>query len=257
MSIDFAYAQARAQARVGERIPEAGWRVLESLPGLPQYLTAVRNTVLAPHVRHFSAAVTTHAIERTLRDDWRAEVAAVGHWVPEQWVPALAWTAWLPYLDALAWLIAERPALAWMRDDAVLRDFAIDELAARRLAIVDSPFNVFANDDASVNVQAAWSEHWRALCPTSDDEETAGLDAFVDAVARHIESGRDRGRPPGERRDAHHSLVAFATGLMHRRIEEPVVVLCHLLLVALDLLRLRDGLLRRALFRDEATERAA
>jgi len=255
VSIDFAFAQARAQARVGERISEAGWRVLESLPGLMQYLTAVRNTVLAPHVRHFSAAVTTHAIERTLRDDWRSEVAAVGHWVPEQWVPALAWTAWLPYLDAVAWLIAEHPAPAWMHEDTVLRELATDEPAARRLAIIDSPFGVLADEDA--NTQTAWFEQWRALCPPTDDDESAGLEALIAAIARYIDSNHGRGRQSHERRDAHRTLDTFATGLMHRRIEEPVVVLCHLLLVALDLLRLRDGLLRRALFRDDTEERAA
>ena len=96
MSIDFAYAQARAQARLGERLPESGWRVLESVLGLPQFLASVRNTVLAPRVRHFSATVTPHAIERTLRDDWRTEVAAVSRWVPESWLPAVTWTASVP-----------------------------------------------------------------------------------------------------------------------------------------------------------------
>ena len=111
MSIDFAYAQARAQARLGERLPEADWRLLESTLSLPQFLTSVRNTVLAPRVQHFSAAVALQTIERTLRDDWRREVAAVSRWVPGPWIPAVKWTAWLPYLDGIAWLMREEPGV--------------------------------------------------------------------------------------------------------------------------------------------------
>ena len=64
MSIDFAYAQARVQARLGERLSEAGWRILESTLGLPQYLASARNMALAARVHNFSAHVTTHTIER-------------------------------------------------------------------------------------------------------------------------------------------------------------------------------------------------
>jgi hypothetical protein len=62
---------------------------------------------------------------------------------------------------------------------------------------------------------------------------------------------------PAKRRDAHKRLDALAMGLVHRRAEEPVAVFCYLVLVALDLQRLRDGLLRRALFRDEPAELVA
>lgn len=257
MSIDFAYAQARAQARLGGRLPEAGWRVLESLPGLAQYLASLRNSVLAPHVRHFSAAVTVHTIERALRDDWRAEVAAIRHWVPEPWMPALAWTAWLPYLDPVAWLMAENPALAWMREDVVLHDLALDDASARRLAIANSPFGVLADGDAFAGLQVRWFERWIALWPPANEEEITGLHALVTAARRYLDANRGRRTRPDARRDARRRLETRATGLMHHRTEEPVVVFCHLLLVALDLQRLRDGLLRRALFRDEPGGRAA
>jgi len=257
VSIDFAYAQARAQARAGERLPEAGWRVLESTLGMPQYLASVRNTVLAPHVQHFSATVMPHAIERTLRDDWRAEVAAVGRWVPDPWLPAVTWTAWLPYLDGVAWLLRDEQVLEWMRQDAVLSGLAIDDLAARRLAIVDSPFGPLAEQDSSENLKARWFDRWRSVSPSTSADETVSLRALVAAIGRYLDTtaGRDAGR--SDRRDACARLARRATRLMHRHVEEPVVVFCYLLLVALDLQRLRDGLLRRALFRDQPAEAAA
>jgi hypothetical protein len=257
VSIDFAYAQARAQARLGERLPEAGWRVLESMPGLPQFLASVRNTVLAPRARHFSAAVTPHAIERTLRDEWRAEVAAVSRWVPEPWIPATRWTAWLPYLDSVAWLMREETVLEWMRRDAVLAELAMDDIEARRIAINDSPFRPLTERDAPGNLQARWFEHWMTLSASTSDDETAGLEALVAAVGRYLDTNASRDASVSGRRDARASLVDRTTRLVHRHAEAPVVVFCYLSLVALDLQRLRDGLLRRVLFRDQPGEIAA
>jgi hypothetical protein len=257
VSIDFAYAQARAQAHVGERLPEAGWRVLESTLGLPQFLASARNTVLAPRVQHFSAAVTTHAIERALRDDWRNEVAAVSRWVPETWRPAVNWTAWLPYLESLAWLTRDEPALEWMRHDAVLAALALDDVAARRLALADSPFKSLTDENSHQDLQARWFAQWMALCPSMNEDETAGLHALVAAVRRYLDTHAGRSTNRSQRNDARTRLADRAIRLLHRHAEEPVVVFCYLTLVALDLQRLRDGLLRRALFRDESAEKAA
>lgn len=257
MSIDFAYAQARAQARLGERLSETGWRVLESTLGLPHYLASVRNTALAPLVQHFSTAVSIHTVERALRDEWRAEVAAVSRWVPEPWSAAVAWSAWLPYLDTFAWLMREQPALAWMQADTVLAGVALHDPAARQVAMAGAPFGKLARGDPRESLRACWFEHWTAICPQTDAEEKASLGLLVAGVRRYLAENERRGMSPAKRRDAHKRLDALAMGLVHRRAEEPVAVFCYLVLVALDLQRLRDGLLRRALFRDEPAELVA
>lgn len=257
MSIDFAYGQARAQARLGERLPEAGWRVLESTLGLAQFLGSARNTVLAPRVQQFSASVTPHTIERTLRDEWRAEVAEAGRWVPESWLPATRWTAWLPYLDSIAWLMREKTVLEWMRHDAILSGLAIADRAARRLAMMESPFGQLIEPGDPANLRARWFDGWVMLSPSMNDDERAGLQALVDATGRYLLATASRASSRSERRDASAQLVRRAIHLMHRHAEEPAVVFCHLLLVALDLQRLRDGLLRRALFNDRLVENAA
>ena len=252
MSIDFAFAQARVQARLGERLSATGWRALESTLGLPQYLASVRNTSLARYVQHFSTNLTPHTIERSLRDDWRAEVEAVRHWVPESWSPAVAWTTWLPYLDALAWLAGGGTVLPWMQADAVLSG-----VAARELAVGHATFGILPDDDTPAGWRARWFDHWTSLYPKTRDEEKAGLRLLVAAVQRYFGTLERPGSSRTERREASERLEADAAGLVHRRAEAPVVVFCHLALVALDLQRLRDGLLRRALFRDEAAEQAA
>jgi hypothetical protein len=257
VSIDFAYAQARVQARLGERLSETGWRALESTLGLPQYLASVRNTSLARYVQHFSAALTPHAIERSLRDDWRAEVEAVSHWVPDAWAPVVAWAAWLPYLDTLASLTGGGTVLPWMQADAVLSGVALRDVAARELAISDAAFGMLADDDAPAGWRARWFDHWTSLYPKTRDDEKAGMWMLVAAIQRYFAVIDRPGNSRTERREAGERLAADATGLVHRRAEAPVVVFCHLALVALDLQRLRDGLLRRALFRDENGEQAA
>jgi hypothetical protein len=96
-----------------------------------------------------------------------------------------------------------------------------------------------------------------ALCPSMRDEETVGIRALVTGVGRYLDASAGQSVSRSARNDARSRLVGDATRLVHRHAEEPVVVFCYLLLVALDLLRLRDGLLRRALFRDPPAEIAA
>jgi hypothetical protein len=52
-------------------------------------------------------------------------------------------------------------------------------------------------------------------------------------------------------------LEGAAVGILRRHRERPVTVFCHLLLCGVELHRLRQGLLQRALFNDLETEAAA
>lgn len=257
MSIDFAYAQARVQARLGQRLPEDDWGLLESSLGLPQYLTSLRGTVLARHVRHVSQAASVHEIERSLRTDWRAEVAAVTRWVPERWQAAVEWTGWLPYLDAVAYLLRGGAVLAWMRDDPVLTVIAIEDPDARRPAIEASPFGTPDGVGTAAALRTRWLTQWRTLWPRTSRAESAGLQRFA-ARLRDFDAASVRQAATREDRSEARMVLAFRLArILRQQSQEPVVVFCHLALVALDLQRLRDGLLRRALYRDGAGEKAA
>ena len=96
-----------------------------------------------------------------------------------------------------------------------------------------------------------------SLFPSTSEDETAGLRALVAAMGRYRDTTASRDASRSGRRDARARLAGRATHLIHRHTEEPVVVFCYLLLVALDLQRLRAGLLRRALFRNQPGEQAA
>jgi hypothetical protein len=120
MPVEFAYAQARAQARQGDRLSADTWGLLESSVGLAQFLHLLRGTTLAPRVEHFSAVTSPHVIERSLRRDWHSEVDSATRWVPLRWRAAVAWTSWLAELPAIGHFLQGGAALHWMNEDPVL-----------------------------------------------------------------------------------------------------------------------------------------
>jgi hypothetical protein len=117
MPVEFAYAQARAQARQGDRLSADTWGLLESSVGLAQFLHLLRGTALAPRVEHFSATTSPHVIERSLKREWHREVDLAMRWVPARWRAAVAWTGWLSELPAVSHLLQSGATLAWMKDD--------------------------------------------------------------------------------------------------------------------------------------------
>ena len=243
MTIEFAYAQARAQARLGERLTPAAWQLVDASETLPQYLHAARGTALRHRIRSLNAASSPHSIERSLRREWRAEVYGAASWVPERWRPAVAWTAWLCDLPVLAYLEQGGEALAWMTDDAQLAPFAINDDALLRQELSTAGLGTLAGRD---DVLTAWREHFEALWPPGDPgvRRLGNLVDHVDIYRREPETGRPAGAAPRQ------PLEASAARLIRRNFREAVTVFSHLLLVALDLGRLRDGLVRRALFGD-------
>lgn len=234
MPVEFAYAQARAQAQHGRRPGAETWSLLESSVGLSQFLHHLRGTALAPRVEHFSATTSPHVIERFLRREWRDEVDSAVRWVPARWRPAVAWTARLAELPSTGYLEHGGEPQPWMAEDPVLSAFAAGQ-------------EVTPSGDGL----AGWLRQWRLLWPDGGDEEAAlaKLVSLVDkyGIRREADAADDwRSR-----------LEARAVRILRRHREQPVTVFCHLLLCALELHRLRQGLLQRALFNDLGTEAAA
>lgn len=254
---EFAYAQARLQARHGLRPSESIWHRLEASKTLGHYLAVARDTALKPWVQHLSADADCHGIERSLRRDWAGYVVQVAAWQPAPWRPAVLWTVALMELPAVAHLLRELPAFGWMRQDPVLREFALDDPAARRIALLDSDLapivRAWHRDQALLN---GWVEHWRKLWPRCGAKTRASLERLVTRYARHLArmakgdqtQGIDETRGIQERRD----LTARLTYMFRGHSQQPAAAFCHLGLVALDLERLRAGLVRRSLFGEPA-----
>jgi hypothetical protein len=232
MPVEFCYAQARAQARHGTRPGAETWSLLESSIGLAQFLHQARGTALAPRVEHFSATTSPHVIERFLRREWREEVDSAVRWVPARWRPAVAWTAGLAELPSIGYFEHGGEPQPWMAEDPVLSTFTATHEA-------------MPSDDGL----AGWLRQWRRLWPDNDD---AALEQLVLLVEKY---GIRREGDAGD--DWRNRLEARSVRLLRRHRERPLTVFCHLLLCALELHRLRQGLLQRALFNDLGTEVAA
>jgi hypothetical protein len=249
MSVEFAYAQARAQARFGDRPPSDTWRLLDSSVGLAQFFHLVRGTNLARHVQHLTANTSSHAIERSLRNDWHAEVDNVRRWVPVRWRPAVSWTRWLPVLPALAYLLGEGPPLRWMQNDRLLSGFALDDPDRRRRAVEDSEIGPALTGVETGDLLDGWLQVWKQLWPDGTND-TQALDKLVGVVEQYLRSASEGLTGADSTREQVDQLEARVVRLMRRHHGRVVVVFCHLMLTALDYYRLRAGLVGRAFVND-------
>lgn len=116
MSIaEFAYAQARLQARHGSRADDATWRALEASHTAAHYLAMARSGPLAAWIEGLDESGDAHRIERHLLTRWRRRVDEIAGWLPARWRPALRWfgtLATLPQVDPAR--SGERAVAEWL-----------------------------------------------------------------------------------------------------------------------------------------------
>ena len=93
---EFAYAQARIQARHAERPDEATWARLHASTTLAHFLTMARATGLRRWVAHLKPGHAARDIERSLRTEFRSYVQDVASWLPERWQDATRAVGELP-----------------------------------------------------------------------------------------------------------------------------------------------------------------
>lgn len=215
------YAQARMQARYGARPAEAQWQRLRIQPSLDGYLAAARATPLGGWLAGIADQADSHQIELALRQRWREAVAELAGWLPGEWQAAVRWTAGLIDLPALAWLAAGETPLAWMEKDAALTA-ALPPLERQ-----------------------GWLAGWRQRWPAVGDDDGAALRRLAAAVEAHLE--RFRHLPPAAAWDARRALAGEAARHFRRGAGRPAAAFAWMLLLALDLERLRADLVLRAL----------
>ncbi len=249
MPIDFAYAQARAQSRQGDRLTPSRWRAVESSANLGRYIHALRGTALAPAVQHFTGTASPHAIERSLRVVWRSEVEHASFWVPREWRESVTWYRWLPELDTIGFMLDGRAVPPWMQEDALLSRLALEDVDERRGAIESFVGRLPESDD--FDLAAWWYRQWLERLPTAN-LRGAGLDELASAGEAFVRLRWESAAPTAAALESREALEQRVTRLLHRRAGRPVAVFCHLALAALELMRLRGGLVRRALVNADA-----
>lgn len=242
----FAYAQVRLQARHGERPDDRVWRRLESVGELANYLQVARNTALRPWVSGLHPGHGAHDIELTLRQQYRRTIDEVAHWMPAGWRGPVSWVRRLPDLPALQHLLTGAVAPGWMRDDPELRLYASETPAARVQALQSTECAALLKGwQRGEPLSAAWLEHWRTLWPGAP-RLAAGLEALARLLRRHL--GALSLYSGAASAPLHESLSRELNYAFRRYSFEPAAAFAHLGLVALDVQKLRDQLLQRALF---------
>ena len=249
----FAYVQARLQARHGRRPSDDRWRLLESTPDLASYLQAARATSLRPWVVHLASEADTHQVERSLRTDWALYVSQIASWMPAKWKDAVDWLSTLPYLPHFVHLMRNEPVPRWMLDDPVLAKASQADPDRRRDALALSPLARLVFETGwDISPVTAWFDVWKDMCPGTDDKSGAALNRIRHDYQTHTAAIQENALahpvgPPLRHRLAQRLNIAF-----RQHSGRIPAVFAHLGLMALDVERLRGGLVLRVLFPEPA-----
>ncbi|MBI2305858.1 MAG: hypothetical protein HYU78_01015 [Rhodocyclales bacterium] len=232
------YAQARMQARHGARPDEAVWQRLGGQAGFDAYLAAARATSLAGWLAGIGERAGPHEIELALRLRWREAVHEVARWMPAEWAGAVRWTALLIDLPARAWLAGGGTAPAWVEKDPALAA-CLAERARLSPATLET-----------------WLAAWRRRWPAADGDEAADEDArllagFAAGVDAHMR--RFAELPAAAAAESRRALARDAVRWFRRGAQSPAAAFAYLLLLALDLERLRAELVTRAVRRGDGS----
>ncbi len=160
---EFAYVQARLQARHGGLPEPLAWQVLEASRTATHYLALARSGPMAAWVDGLDDASDAHRIERHLRSRWRHHVEEVARWLPPRWQPAVRWFGRLSDLALIDALARGTHASYWLQRDESLMAFAqpASELTGQTLPAAGAAAAARYGGDMT----ARWLDEWQRLLP--------------------------------------------------------------------------------------------
>jgi len=242
------YAQARLQARYGARPGAAAWRRIETIRELPALFEAARATAFRPLVAGLTPDHSVHELEAGLRAHWRELAREITGWLPGPWQRTAAWFAILPDLPVVEHLLRGGTAYDWMRRDPVFGALAESESGARRTALAESALAGLDVDSAADPTQTSLADAWiavlRARLPEAADDDALHLRSLGQILREHRRAIVTA--HPGEAIGLRRSLAERLEGLFRRAALTSIAGYCYLAITALDFLRLRGEIVRRA-----------
>jgi hypothetical protein len=248
------YGYARLSARLAGRPDERLWRQLRSARSLQAAIDAVRGTPAAPYVAGVAMRGTIDEIELAFRQHLRARIREVTQWAPQAWRAALCWTETLIDLPALQHLLADAPLPKWLHSDPHLAGYATGDRLTRRarlsqgtlaalvagLATHPAPRTSSAARRGGERLHSllrAWQTQWQQRWPRCSDEERTALLRLMRTLQAHLIAF---GALPVEAAaPARERLAERLRRQLHDAAAQPASLFAYLLLVALDLERLR------------------
>jgi hypothetical protein len=247
MRREFIYTQTRLQARHGLRPDERSWQVAESQRELGNFLQSARQAGLKGWVSGLQPSDSNQLLETALLKLYRDYIDDIASWVPRGWRESVEWTKILTYLPPLLHLIKGNTAQAWMLQDPVLKPFTAIHHDQRNAALLQSEYApmVHAYHDG-LPLLGAWTARWQKLWPGPRAGDRAGLEHLQNLLQQHLVSFA---QAASETAWQQRQQLAARVGTLFRAFRyQPAAIFCHLLLVALDVERLRGDILQRRLF---------
>lgn len=265
------YGYARLSARLAARPDERLWRQLRSARSLQAAIDTVRGSVAAPYAAGVAMRGTIDEIELSFRQHLRSRIREVVSWAPQAWRPALRWTETLLDLPALQHLLGDA-ALPWMQADPHLAAYSAGDRIARRARLSSGPLAalVAAAHEARAPTRRgrpahrgdqvhpllrAWLAQWQQRWPACDGEQRAALVRLQSTVQAHVVAFA--ALPAEATATARERLGERLRRQLHDAAGQPAALFAYLLLVALDLERLRGEIVLRAAGRAYAEEQVA
>ncbi len=266
------YGYARLSARLAVRPDERLWRQLRSARSLQAAIDAVRGSAAAPYVAGVAMRGTIDEIELALRQHLRARIRETVSWAPQAWRAALRWTETLADLPAVQHLLGEAPPPRWMNADPHLSAYAAGDRNGRRTRLSSgtlAPLAAAAHEThaaprrgraprRSIDLHPllrAWLTQWQQRWPACSAEQRAGLLLLQRTVQAHLLAFASL--PAEATAAARERLGERLRRQLHDAAGQPAAPFAYLLLVALDLERLRGEIALRAAGRGYAEQRAA
>jgi hypothetical protein len=247
------YGYARLSARLASRPDERLWRQLRSARSLQAAIDAVRGSAAAPYVAGIAMLGTIDGVELAFRQHLRARIREVVSWAPQAWRAALRWTEVLVDLPAIQHLLGDAPLPRWLRDDPHLAPYAAGDRIARRapLRATLSRHDGAARagrrgrrGDPLHPLLHAWQVQWQQRWPSCSDEQGSALQLLVRTARSHLAAFASL--PTGDTAASRERLAERLRRQLHDAAAQPAALFAYLLLVALDLERLRGEFVLRA-----------
>lgn len=251
----YIYVQTRLQARHGARPTEQDWRYIESQIELASYLQSARQSCLRFWVVGLHANEHYHVLESTLMQEYHNYIDEVAQWVPVVWRDAVLWVHWLLDLPALQHLLSGNTAPVWMLDDIRLKQFSLNNQELRLQAMqLAGCAAIIAGWHAGLSLLDAWLSHWQKLWHVTSKLQQQAMQKMISLLQAYharIQSGSmDQVTTVARLNHLHLEVETNLSVLFRRYRYQPAAVFIHLALIALDLERLRSGVMTRRLFPD-------
>ena len=254
------YGYARLSARLAGRPDERLWRQLRSARSLQAAIDAVRGSPAAPYVAGVAMRGTIDSIELAFRQHLRGRIREVTNWAPQAWRAALRWTEVLVDLPVIQHLLGDSRLPRWLHDDPHLAAYAIADRITRRARLTQGPLAplvaALAHHEAPRRAAArrggdrlhpllhAWRAQWQQRWPSCSDEQRAALLLLARTVQTHLATFATL--PAEATAASRERLAERVRRQLHDAAGQPAAPFAYLLLVALDLERLRGEFALRA-----------